>query len=143
MVLGTSFGAKCQDWSKLIPIETELDPITRELIKFQNGDRRNNCANIEALKVTNFDAVPEDYTGKVVKCIDGYVSIEYNHKRGKKDCPFVEWHSNGKLSYKINYKDGVISDDKVLFYNENGELFRTIYYENGKMTRCTGDCRNY
>ena len=66
--------------------------------------------------------------------------LEIYFKDGKKDGTYKSWFENGQLSYQINFKNDLVIDDKVIYYNKEGAIYKTEYYENGKIVRCEGDC---
>ena len=50
------------------------------------------------------------------------------------------WHDNGQLSYAINYREGKITDNEILYYDKDGANFKTQYYQDGEYVKCEGDC---
>ena len=52
-------------------------------------------------------------------------------RNGKKDGPWVYYHSNGQLSYKGTYKDNK-KDGPYVNYYDNGQLGSKGTYKNGK-----------
>ena len=71
---------------------------------------------------------------------NGQLEFEVNYKDGKEDGVFRYWFENGQLRHKKNYKDGKIIDNKIVNYNEDGSIYNTEYYEDGKLVRCEGWC---
>ena len=68
------------------------------------------------------------------------LEFEENYKDGKLDGVCKYWWYNGQLEFEGNYKDGKIIDNKIVNYNEDGSIYNTEYYEDGKLVRCEGWC---
>ena len=83
--------------------------------------------------------VPGDYTGVAFSCYHGRLQTN-NYKDGKEDGVFRWWFENGQLRHKKNYQNGKIIDNKIVNYNEDGSIYNTEYYEDGKLVRCEGWC---
>ena len=57
--------------------------------------------------------------------------VQASFKNGKKEGPWVGYHENGQLRYKITYKNGKKEGPWVGFY-KNGQLRRKGNFKNGK-----------
>ena len=110
--------------------------------QWTGGDTRGNqpCDEYNGLKVTKWDVVPDDYTGTAFLCEDGKIKGSCGYKDGKKDGLETTWHDNGQVWTEMNYKEGKIIDDYVLFYNKDGAAYITVYFQDGLQVRCEGDC---
>jgi hypothetical protein len=64
-------------------------------------------------------------------------SIRY-HQDDKLNGVQKDWHENGRLMNEINYKDGHCIDNKVIYYDEDGTIYKTEHYENGRVVQCEG-----
>lgn len=72
---------------------------------------------------------------------NGRLYYEGNWKDGKEDGLCRSWWGkNGQLRSEENWEDGKITDDKVIHYNEDGSILKTVYYKDGEESRCEGDC---
>jgi antitoxin component YwqK of YwqJK toxin-antitoxin module len=45
------------------------------------------------------------------------------------------FHKNGQVQQVIHYQHGIISDDRIDSFDENGQLVQSDFYSNGKRTR--------
>lgn len=63
----------------------------------------------------------------------GEVEGQYQGKlnKGRPDGPWVVYHPNGQLSYKVTHKNGVFHGLWIQYW-ENGQLFKKINYVDGK-----------
>ena len=129
------------------------------LYKYQSKPYGGDCDDLDGLKVADLNLVPDDYTGMALVCEGDKVRSLANYKDGKKEgvskiwypngqLKFKEnykdgkgdgiqrwWHDNGHLVVKLNYKDGKKIDDKVVYYYEDGTIYKTNYYENGSLDK--------
>lgn len=146
------------------------------------------CEDVEALTIEEDWGVLDNYTGRAIRCVEGWIETDGNYLNGKPDGDHMVWHRNGQLKKQVNWKDGKpdgveyswfsngeimsefnwkeghldgvqrvwhgngqllcennrkddkIIDDKVVFYNPDGAIYKTVYFENGKDVRCEGYC---
>ena len=86
-----------------------------------NEASQPKCEDINGLMVTNFDVVPDDYTGVAFICEEGKVNNLANFKDGKYDGVWRRWSDNGQLELEINWKDDK-TDGVRRSWHENGQL---------------------
>ena len=92
--------------------------VSAETISFDDLVERND------LYYKKFSDVP--FTGKVDGRIQGII------KRGKRQGLWLEYHENGQLRRKENYKDGKLHG-LAEKYHENGQLESKGNYNDGKL----------
>jgi len=83
--------------------------------------KQPDCDTIIGFHTTDYDLIPDDYTGIVFKSRDCKVWGMYNYKDGKKEGLRRNWYENGQLYIEQNWKDGELDG-----------LYRD-WYESGKL----------
>ena len=63
---------------------------------------------------------------------NGQLKHKWNYKDRKKDGENIHYWENGQLWVKENYKDGK-KEGETLVYNENGQFEKTKIYKDGKL----------
>mgnify|MGYP006113003643 CR=1 FL=1 len=88
------------------------------------GETMKDLVKTDGLYYKKFTDVP--FTGKVTGKIQG------SFKNGKKDGPWIEYHDNGRLLYKVTLKNGKM-DGPLVSYYANGQFQLKGTYKNHKM----------
>ena len=71
---------------------------------------------------------------------NGQLMMEESYKLGKRDGLWRTFHENGVLDNQIVYINDKIADDRVEYFDYQGQNFKTEYYSNGILINCTGNC---
>ena len=79
----------------------------------------------DGLYYKKFTEVP--FSGKVTGQYQGKI------RNGKKEGPWVEYNSDGRLSRKVTYKNGKEDTSVEYNYSENGQLEFKTNYKEGKL----------
>lgn len=93
--------------------------------------KQPRCEDMDGLEITQWDDVPNDYTGVAFECENGKVRQHLNVKDGKPDGFWRLWHDNGQLRDEKPYKNGV-GDGVLRRWYENGQLEREWNFKDGK-----------
>ena len=71
---------------------------------------------------------------------NGQLMREDNYKDGELHGVYRWWHENGQLEHEAHYENFEIQDDKIVYYKEDGNILRTVFYQEGRVVRCEGNC---
>ena len=64
----------------------------------------------------------EPFTGEIFENYkNGKLEYKVNYKDGKQDGLYESYYKNGQLQYKFNYKDGKEEDGSFESYDKNGK----------------------
>jgi len=100
--------------------------VCAETVNYDDLVKRND------LYYKKFSDVP--FTGKVNGRVNPTINdrIQGIIKRGKKQGLWLEYHANGQLKWKDNYKDGK-RHGLIEVYHNNGQLWTKGNYKDGKV----------
>ena len=88
------------------------------------GETMDDLVYRDGLYYKKFTVVP--FTGNITGKTE-----QGAFRNGKKEGPWVYYHSNGQLSYKVTYKDNK-KDGPYVNYYDNGQLSSKGTYKDGK-----------